>query len=287
MKSDPICIPCYLKQALSAAKEITLKPELLKEALDCALRIIPDLELDDTPAYNSYLILKEIYNFFNEKDPFRGKKIEHNKMAMQLYPELKKMVKKSKNPLYTAVKLALAGNVIDIGILPSFDIISSIDEVISTDLAIDYFEHFLKSIENSKNLLYLLDNAGEAVFDRILAEEIENININIRFIFGVNGSPILNDATEDDAYFVGLDKIGKIVSNGTDMIGNPLEKCSQEFRNEFKEAGIIISKGQGNYETLDEEKANIFYLLKAKCEVVANSLNVPLGAYVLNYNLLL
>lgn len=284
MKSNPICIPCYLRQALSAAKEVTSNPEVLKEALDCALKIMPDLKLNATPAYNSYLILKQIYNYFNEKDPFKNKKTEHNKMAIQLYPELKKMIKKSKNPLYTAVKLSLAGNVIDIGILPNFDIITSINEVISTDLAIDYFDHFLKSLESSKILLYLLDNAGEAVFDRILSEEILKINLNIGFIFGVNGSPILNDATEEDAYFAELDKIGKIISNGSDMIGNALEKCSQEFRNEFKKADIIISKGQGNYETLDEENANIFYLLKAKCQVVANNLNVPIGGYILNHN---
>jgi hypothetical protein len=115
--------------------------------------------------------------------------------------------------------------------------------------------------------LYLADNAGEIVFDKIFVKNIKERYPGLTIYFAVRGEPVLNDATEQDAYFVGIEKYAEIINNGTCVPGTDLDIVSKQFKQVFKEADLIISKGMGNYETLCGCKENIYYLMLCKCQV--------------------
>jgi len=273
MKSTLECVPCYLKQVLSVAKEATNRRELQFQALQAAAKTIGKLSLKDSPAENTYYVLKAAQKVLMDDDPFSRKKLKYNKIALKMYPRLKRIIKKSDRPLYTAIKIALAGNIIDMGILPSFDVEKTLRETLSGPLAIDDFDKFSQDLEKSSNVLYLGDNIGEIVFDKVLVEEL----LPKRVLFAVKSGPILNDVTLQDARLVKMDRVARVMSTGTDMVGTPLKHCSKEFQDIFQSADLVISKGQGNYETLSEVRANIYFLLKAKCEAVARDLGVRRG----------
>jgi uncharacterized protein with ATP-grasp and redox domains len=197
-------------------------------------------------------------------DIFADLKDLSNRKALDLLPELVKKVEESNEPLRTAALLAIAGNIIDYGAHHDFDINTSIEKCLHTKPAIDDLEQLRRDLDKAGKILYLGDNCGEAAFDRLLiAQTGEEIT------YAVKERPIINDALKEDAATCGLGDLCRIISNGTDCPGTPLEKCSEEFREIFAEADLIISKGQGNFETLSEVSAPIYFLLMVKCEVVA------------------
>jgi uncharacterized protein with ATP-grasp and redox domains len=209
-------------------------------------------------------------------DPYKKVKDRYNRKALKMFPSLKQKVAGSKDRLLTATKLAIAGNIIDFGPSSKFDLEKTIEEVLVQDFAIDHFDRFRKVLQKSERVVYLGDNAGEIVFDRILLEELKDKEIT----FVVKGGPIINDATVEDAKFAGINKIAKIktVSNGEPGTGP--KRNSKEFINLLKSADVVISKGQGNYEALSEVNADIFFLLKVKCPTIARDIGVKIGGIV-------
>jgi uncharacterized protein with ATP-grasp and redox domains len=182
-----------------------------------------------------------------------------------------------------ACKLAIVGNSIDLGPKFEYGSIESVVEAAVTcplPLAVNDFDQFWSSLNNSRVLLYLGDNAGEVVFDRLLIEEINRVK-KLETYFVVRGTPVINDITNDDALAVGMDRIARIVSNGSDAPATILSQCSAELQQLYRSADIIIAKGQGNYESLEDEAGNIFFMLRAKCPLVARSLGVNVGDCVL------
>jgi len=277
MKARVGCVPCYLKQALSAAREVTDDPGLQLKVLRAVAEEAPYYSLEATPAENSTYALWLVNEVLNCTDPFRLKKKAYNQLALEAYRRLKEIVKTSENGVRTAVKIAAAGNIVDLGILGEVDVEVALAEALTSDLAIDDFSEFARALSSARRVLYLGDNAGEIVFDRILIEELRNKDV----IFAVKGAPILNDATLEDAWAVGMAKVAEVISNGSPMIGTNLQTCSAEFQREFWAADLIIGKGQGNFETLDGIEAPLFFILRAKCGEVANELGVRSGDVVL------
>jgi hypothetical protein len=195
------------------------------------------------------------------------------------------MVSDSTDRLYTACKLTIAGNSIDLG--PKFDY-GGIDKLLdsisnSVSLAIDDYEKFTASLDKCRRLIYLGDNAGEIVFDRLLVEEIKKYR-QTEIYFIVRGKPVINDATMEDALAAGIDKVATIIPNGADAPATIISRCSPKLQTLFESADVIISKGQGNYEANDTETANIFFFLRAKCQLIAKTLGVKVGDYILKSN---
>ena len=182
----------------------------------------------------------------------------------------------SEDRLMTAVRLAIAGNVIDFGTDSSFDLTEELETILSQDFAVNHFKKFCEVLKQARNILYLADNAGETVFDRLLIEEMDK-----PVIYLVREKPIINDATREDALLSGLDKVSEITSSGCDTPGTILKFCSDEFLETYRSANLIISKGQGNYEALSDEERPLFFLLKVKCQVVARDLGVKNGSIIL------
>ena len=276
MKTYLECIPCFLRQALEAAKLAGVSDDIQKKIMDEVSVLLPGFSLDVTPPEIARTVYGIVDRHTGGSDAYRGVKEKSNTMAMELYPRLKKVVEASSDVLLSAVRLAVAGNVIDYGVPRSFDIEQEIEECLERDFAIFDFEAFSQAVRDAENVLYLLDNAGEIVFDKILIEEMKN-----DIVCAVRGRPIINDVTMEDAIQVGLDKVTKVISSGSDIPGTVVGECNDEFRELYERADLIISKGQGNYETLADEPKPIFFIFKAKCPVVARHMGCHVGDIIL------
>jgi hypothetical protein len=218
-------------------------------------------------------------------DPYYQLKEKYNYMALEFYPKFKCIVENSEDPLLAAVKVAIAGNVIDFGPKVDIDLEKEFEKVLDNELAINDIDELKKSVLKSRKVLYLADNAGETVFDRILIEEL--LKRNVEVTYAVKDAPILNDATLRDAEIGGITKIAKVISIGTDCTGVLLKECSKKFLEEFDNSSLVISKGQGNYESLNDiEHKEIFFLLKIKCPIIAEDVEVETGSTILKRTLL-
>jgi len=196
--------------------------------------------------------------------------------ALALYPWLKTIVAEAEDRLETAARLSIAGNIIDMGPNPAYDLRDEVIRVLEEPFAADDSEALRSALNEAESVLYLGDNAGETVFDRLLIEAID-----APVIYAVKGHAIINDATVDDARAAGVDQVADVMSNGSDSPGTLLETCSKAFRRTYDEADLIIAKGQANYETLSEKGARVFFLLQTKCPVIVRDVGTPVGSLVI------
>lgn len=270
------CIPCFVDQALRAGRIATDDEKILKRILDEVGMMLRDIPLESTPPETGMLVYEKVREITGEFDPYKELKIESTEKALALYPSLKRIVEQSNDKLLTAIKMAIAGNVIDFGPNKVFDIEEEIDVVLKKEFAIYDYDKFKDGLDKTNEILYLGDNAGEAVFDRILIEELKK-----PVTYGVRDVPVINDVTYEDALQAGIDEVASIVSSGTSAPGTILKTCNAEFKEEYNNSNFIISKGQGNYEGLSNEKRPIFFLLKVKCHVIAHDIGVNVGDIVL------
>ena len=221
-----------------------------------------------------HVLLKQ---YSNNPDPYQEAKQQSNDLVLGMYPELKKIVFQSENQFETALRLAIAGNIIDYGIGNYFDLQGTIDKVLNSEFATDDSVELKQALFEAKTVLYIGDNCGEIVFDKLFVETIAHPNL----IYAVRGAPVINDATMDDAKYVGIDSVAKIISNGYDAPSTILEHCSDEFMDVFNHADVIISKGQGNLEgLLGKTNKEVYFLLMVKCDVIADVLGVNKGDFV-------
>ena len=226
MKTYLECIPCFFNQALFAARTATRDEATIKRVLDGVARLIPGIPMDQPPPETARGVYAEIRKATGESDPFKAYKEKSIQRTLALFGKMKSEVERAEDPLRAAVRIAIAGNVIDLGANPDFDLEAELKEVQRKDLGIDDYASFQQALEESRGILYLGDNAGETVFDRLLIE------------------------------VMGREEV-------------------------FEAADMIVSKGQGNFETLSDVDAPIFYLLKTKCSVIARHLGTKNGDMVL------
>jgi len=279
------CLPCFLSQTLRTSRIATTEEKIQREILNQVMEKLINLSLDTSPPQIAQVVYRTIKTVTGNGDPYAETKKRQNELALSFYPEFKEMTRTSKDPLLFALKLAIAGNIIDLGVQREVtDLRGEIFEALSAPLSVNDYDAFKKNINNSKLILYLGDNAGEIVFDRILIEELNKID-KLKIIFAVREKPIINDATLEDAKFVGMDRQAEVISNGSDAPATILSECSAEFINLFQKADMVIAKGQGNYESLSDENKNVFFLLKVKCPIVANHLNADVGDAILKRQL--
>lgn len=279
MKASLDCIPCFIRQSLDAARMVSDDPAVQERIVRRVLHWSGEIRLADPPPVLGQRIHSLLREITGNEDPYRASKDRMNLMAMGILPELKAKVDASPDPLATAVRLAIAGNVIDMGArgnVTEADVRSSIADSLAGELAGDY-DCFRRSAAEAKSIIYLGDNAGEIAFDRLLIERLRPERVTL----AVRGAPVINDATVADAQAVGLREIVKIIDNGSDAPGTLLEQCSPEFRSRFDAADMIIAKGQGNFESLSEMPRNIFFLFKVKCPVIAERAGLPVGSNAL------
>ena len=276
LRSRLECLACVVQQGLRAARAATDDPELQRRIVDEVANRIADLDLEASPARNSQCAYSVANEVSGNQDPYKHARRIQNEMALALEPELRGLVENSSDSLVTALHLAAAGNVIDLGTGQSNDvhIHDAIEKALRERFAVDHTEALKESLDACSDLLYLLDNAGEIVFDKILIEELQR-HTSVTAV--VKGAPIINDAVFEDAEQVGLMRLCDVIDNGGPFIGSPPDLVPESFRQRMMAADMIVAKGQGNYETVDDFPGDVFLILKAKCEVVARHMGVQLG----------
>lgn len=274
------CIPCFTRQTLEACRTVTNDPALRERILRAVLAKLSEVSFSKTPPHMGREIHAIVRELSGNEDPYSELKSRFNMAAVTLYPDLSRRVRDASDPFTTAVRLAIAGNIIDFGVARNGGDIclnETIEQALAKPLAVDHVEQLRAAVGEAKHILYIADNAGEIVFDRLLVEQLPTE----RVVVGVRGSPIINDATREDAEYVGLTDIVEVIDNGADAPGTILEDCSPAFRSQFEKADLVIAKGQGNYETLEScGRKDLFFLLMIKCPVTARSLSCPEGSFV-------
>ncbi len=270
------CYPCFVRQAIGAARYMGADEDRQFAILRGVLGLLQDLERDTNPAEIGYRVHRYVREQGDSDDPYREAKADSTRQALNLYPQLKDLVAGSDDPLDMAVRLSIAGNIIDFAVSDRpANLEHAIASAIKLPFVIDDLPTLRERLQAAGEVLFLADNAGETVFDRVLIEAID-----VPATYAVKGGPILNDATLDDAREAGLDTCASLVSNGSEAPGTILELCSPEFRRLFEQAPLVIAKGQGNYETLSDAGEKVFCLLQVKCPIIGADIGAPVGSLI-------
>jgi len=277
MKLHPECLPCAGDFGLRTIRRSVQKQDEVWKILKDVMKFISTADYNWTPAHLGTNIMKLVREKTGVFDPYKKDKILQNKKALKLYAELKKNVQEANDPLKMALKISSAGNVIDLGVSGQFDLENTIEKIMDIDFAKDETEIFRKKIQEAKTILFISDNAGEIIFDRIL---LETMNSSLKKIVSVKSGPVLNDITIEDIYDTGIENTAEIIETGSSSLGIIWEDVSDNFKDIFKKADVVVAKGHANIETLDDEDREVFFLLKAKCNVVSEELGVPINSFV-------
>ena len=277
MKTYLDCIACFVRQSLEAARLVSDDPALAERVLRDVLAEAAAMRLDEPPPLMGQRIHRFIRQAAGSDDPYRDIKRRQNAMAMRLAERIRPEIEAADDPFAAAVRSAIAGNVIDLGVaaheIVETQIVEELERCLHAPLAGEPVAALAAAVERAERVLYIADNAGEIALDRLLIERLPTDRLTL----AVRGGPIINDVTREDAAAVGLDALVPIIDNGTDMPGCWLPACSASFRQTFEAADVVIAKGQGNYETLSDADQTIFFLLKVKCPVIARHAGVELG----------
>lgn len=275
------CLPCLVRQAVEMARMSEIGPEVQIRLLREVMSLMSRTDLDRSPPE----IMGEIGTLFQRvtgiRDPYSSIKRSHTETALGMIGEMDSMIRGSEDPFVTGLKLAAAGNIIDLGARSRVDrgeIAAVLREAAELPVS-GIHPHVLKRrAESAARILYLADNAGETVFDRKFIELLPPGSTTV----AVRGGPALNDATMEDAVHAGLDLVAELVENGSNAPATVLDDCSADFTRLFEEADLIIAKGQGNYESLSGRTSRVHFLFRVKCGLVADHSGYSMGSLVLD-----
>lgn len=274
---DHRCFFCFTR----AFEKLLAKENISLEAKNNFTRGIVNLYANNWSTLKSPEFAHDLHSlmkkYTNNPDPYISEKRENNDQAISLIPELDRLIRESNNSFNIALRLAIAGNIIDFAANDNFDLFATIEMALKSEFSIDHSVQLKERIERAESILYLGDNAGEIVFDKLFIKKIRHHNLT----FAVRGAPVINDATMEDAEYVGMKDVANVISNGYDAPSTVLHKSDKQFQKYFREADLIISKGQGNLEGLFElSDDRIFYLLMVKCNVIGELLKVEKDSLV-------
>lgn len=262
-----------MRQALAAARLVSDDEDFHHECMVETARLLAGARRDSTPPEGG----EELYRMIRERsgnpDPFRAQKKRQNKVVEALLPRLRRTVASADDPLLMAVRLSIAGNAVDPGAQESFDLEKSVMEAVEGEDGLEAYPALAERLDSAVTVLVIADNCGEIVFDRVLIETMREraarAGREIEVVLAVRAEPIINDVTMVEAAELGFDEICTVISSGSGMPGTVLGRTTGEFREVFDRADLVISKGQGNWETLEDRDREVFFLFQAKCPAVA------------------
>ncbi len=277
------CVPCFARQALDAVRMATEDTALQARVMRRVLAKVAEFSFELPPPVMGRQVHRIVREETGNPDPYREAKRLFNGLGMELMDEMRPLVESSADAFEASLKLALAANVIDLGAKSGKDlgeaaIRAEMNRALTGPLPACEVDALRHAVAAAQTILYITDNAGEIAFDRLLIEQLPRGTVTV----AVRGAPVLNDATAEDAQEIGLADLADIITNGSATPGTVLADCPEEFRERFAGADVVMAKGQGNYETLsDEARPDLFFLLRAKCPVVARDLDCEVGRLVI------
>jgi hypothetical protein len=262
-----------MRQTLDVLELAGADENTRRRVIRAVLGEMAEADFDECPPALARRVHRIIRDGIGCRDPYAAIKTECNELALKLYDDLREHVLASDDPLAAACRLAIVGNVIDYGVQshsPLEGIREVIHEAMETPIDPAAVERLGREAASARRILYLADNAGEIVLDRLLLEQLPAEKVTL----AVRGSPIINDALLSDARDVGITDAVSVIDNGDDAPGTLLEHCSDGFREQFQRADLVIAKGQGNFESLCGVggKSSLVFLFRLKCAVVCNAL---------------
>jgi hypothetical protein len=276
MQLFPECYGCLVRQAVSAMNSAGVDQITQIKTIKEVLRTLEKADDSLTPsnlAGQTNQVIREIVGI---DDLYKDIKRKSHLMAEEYLEDLIDLSKEGNDKLEQGLKISAAGNIIDVIHANDYDLWDEVITTVNQELLGGGVEAFRQRINESPYLLYLADNVGETVFDRVFIETLD-----IPVIYAVKGGPILNDATREDALAAGIEQIAEIVETGSRTPGTILSQCSEEFQHLYEGSNLILAKGQANYETLDDKGDKIFFLLRVKCPILSREIDTPLGNLVL------
>ena len=277
MRIDLRCVPCNMQAMLRIMDENSIEREEQITVMSGFLRKMAKMDLDsETPIDIGRNVGESLELVFKGSDPFREIKKASNKALLEIYDQLKQRLLRLPDPLKAAIKLSVAGNIIDFAPGHRIDIDRTLEQALSQQFALDDLDLLVSRIRSTPDMLIIGDNCGEAVLDKLLME----IAAVPETYFAVRSKPALNDITMKEALEIGLDEVATLVDSGAEAPGAQEKSMSTELARVYSKASIVISKGQGNLEGLSSAEREVFFLLMAKCEVIASFLGVKKGSFV-------
>ncbi|MCF7911856.1 MAG: ARMT1-like domain-containing protein [Candidatus Cloacimonetes bacterium] len=274
------CIPCQIQQALQAVRQVSDDEKLAESILRSALFLASKIDYSKPPALIGREIHAQIRAETKNNDPYAAIKKKANETALSVAPAIREEIIASDDPFQTAVRYAIAGNILDFALYNGWDddrFQKNLQAARSKPINLAQVNELRDKIAAVQNILFIADNAGETVFDRLLLEQMPDKDIT----YAVKGYPIINDALREDAIFAGIDKFATIIDNGADCAGTVLSLCSRSFMDVFNHAELVIVKGQANFETLCNTRRPINFLTQIKCSIIARDLNGEVGDWVI------
>lgn len=262
------CIACILKKQEEQIRQFQdeqKKAEYMKEYC----RIVADAKADDSaPVLVSYSA-KLMKKYFGVEKVYDEEKKEYNNLMLKYEAEIREKIKAAEDSLKEALKYSRVGNYIDFGAMSHVEK-NQLDMLLSkvAEDHVDEAEYgaLKNDLKKAGKLVFLTDNCGEIVLDKLFIEEIKEHYPNLDVTVIVRGEQVLNDATMEDAAAVGMNQVAKVMGNGTDMAGTPLDYLGAEAKEVIETADVIFAKGQGNFESLNGCGLNIYYLFLCKCD---------------------
>jgi len=281
MKIEQECLDCIYNQSTRVSDFLKVTPTQANHISKIAKQHISKFDHNSTPPHNATSMYEDIANYLEVDDIYADMKQEASKKARSFISICKENIQSQEDRLQGAIKTAIAGNVIDLAAEVIFDLDEEIAKIFKTNFAIDDFGNLKEKLLKTKVLVYLADNAGEEIFDKICIETIKEIYSDMEVYYFVRGKPIINDLTISHAKQSKLHEVATLIDSGVPTPGYAIDLADKEAHKLFKSADCIISKGMGNYECLGEEKnLPIYFLLKVKCQVVARAIGAALGDIV-------
>lgn len=271
------CIYCTIKKAASLFSQHETDEDKKLKFMKQVFKIISMSEKNDTSPYLNAKIMRLLNSELNLGDIYYEIKKQYNNLLMSMEDEILNNINNSHDKLLTALKYAMVGNFIDFGAMDKVDInelknlIKNAPKEIVND---NEYNNFLEELKNAKQIVYLVDNSGEIVFDKIFIKLIKEMYPEIIIDVIVRGKPVHNDATIVDAKEIGLCSIVNVIENGTDIPGTQLNEINIKAKEKIDNADIIIAKGQGNFETLYGCGKNIYYIFLCKCDLFTKRFNM-------------
>ncbi len=275
---DNRCLACHSKTVDLLLDKFNLQGKVANEFSSEVNHLLTDFKHLSNP-YLALLIHRLAKNKIQNNDLYSEEKKYANAILLSQYAKWNSFVNQQSEPLQIASKLAVVGNIIDYGAhsVPT-DIPNKIEELLALNFALDDRVQMFDEIKKANSVMYLGDNAGEIVFDKLFIQHLNHPNIT----YAVRGNPIINDVTLEDAEQVGMHNVCKLISNGYDAPSTLVDNCSAKFQDLFSKADVVISKGQGNFEgLLNEKRESIYFMLMAKCDVIAEMLGVRKGDLII------
>ncbi|MGV8027232.1 MAG: DUF89 domain-containing protein [Anaerolineaceae bacterium] len=270
------CYPCLLRQVVDAISYLDLDEKETREILNRSMQDLINMEDGLTSSEFAARLHHNIIQKAGGVDPYRYVKEMSLEKAAEQFDYARELIISSKDPLETAIKICTAGNIIDFGPAADFDLKNAIGQVLNTPFSRFDYQAFKSKLGYAERILFLGDNAGETLFDKLLIEQIAK-----PLDYVVKSAPIMNDALREDAELAKFPDYVTLIENGTAIQGTVLSQCSAEFLKKFEMADMIIAKGMANFETLPTESDRAFFLLKIKCKPISELAGIPFGSFVL------